>query len=285
MLPIVRRPPSFQYAGHVRCAAKETFYFPLHHHPDITELLLIVRGSAHYVIDGRDYTAEEGAVVVFNAGVWHEEHNDDRRPFECRFIGLAEAQLDGLPEHHVIAPNQAPIVPMRSEKERMARLFQELADEYAAALPYSDAVAGQTLALIIALLYRSMHHALPAEAAASRPASRIVMQAQKYIAENYANGLTLDDIAESAYASKYYLCRLFQQELGISPIRAAIAYRMLVAKHYLTTTDLNMEDIAGKVGYASVTAFYNVFKRTTGASPGMYRRMAHGACWRETSRK
>jgi AraC-like DNA-binding protein len=48
--------------------------------------------------------------------------------------------------------------------------------------------------------------------------------------------------------------------------------KMTVAANYLSTTDLNIEDIAAKVGYNYSANFSRMFKKTYGKTPLQFRK-------------
>jgi transcriptional regulator GlxA family with amidase domain len=51
-----------------------------------------------------------------------------------------------------------------------------------------------------------------------------------------------------------------------------LEYRIHMAKNYLTTTSLNVTEIAEKTGFASYTYFIKTFREQTGLSPLKYRK-------------
>jgi YesN/AraC family two-component response regulator len=51
---------------------------------------------------------------------------------------------------------------------------------------------------------------------------------------------------------------------------------MEAAKHYLTSTNDTMEQIADRIGYRSETHFHQVFKQNTGITPRHYRVIKRG---------
>ena len=58
---------------------------------------------------------------------------------------------------------------------------------------------------------------------------------------------------------------------GESPIRYLAKVRLGQAAGYLATSDLSLEAIAVRTGYASNASLSKAFKREFGASPGQYR--------------
>ena len=65
---------------------------------------------------------------------------------------------------------------------------------------------------------------------------------------------------------------VFKAEYGVTPKAYADLLRVREARRLLANTDASVTDIAYQVGFGSLTAFYSLFKRETGKTPGEYRK-------------
>lgn len=101
-----------------------------------------------------------------------------------------------------------------------------------------------------------------------------VLRATALIRENFAEPLTLRDIADAAIMSRFHFSRLFRQATGISPGRFLTAVRLHEAKRLLLTTSISIADISCMVGYTSLGTFTTRFTECVGVSPGKFRRLA-----------
>ncbi|WP_410579243.1 GlxA family transcriptional regulator [Amycolatopsis sp. lyj-108] len=93
-----------------------------------------------------------------------------------------------------------------------------------------------------------------------------------WMQENLARELTLTDIAARAGMSTRTLIRHFREQTGTTPLQWLHRTRVRQAQHLLETTQYAVERIGAEVGFGSPTSFRDRFKRTTGVSPGTYRR-------------
>ncbi|WET82307.1 helix-turn-helix domain-containing protein [Amycolatopsis sp. QT-25] len=93
-----------------------------------------------------------------------------------------------------------------------------------------------------------------------------------WMQENLARELTLADIAARAGTSTRTLIRHFREQTGTTPLQWLHRTRVRQAQHLLETTQYAVERIGAEVGFGSPTSFRDRFKRTTGVSPGTYRR-------------
>ena len=97
-------------------------------------------------------------------------------------------------------------------------------------------------------------------------------RAEAYIAENYARGLTLKQVAAHATMAPTYFSRIFKQEMGSTFTEYLTRIRLKEAKHLLSTTTLPIAEIAYAVGYQGPNYLTEVFKAVEGITPGIYRR-------------
>lgn len=93
-----------------------------------------------------------------------------------------------------------------------------------------------------------------------------------YISHNIDHEITLDELSALANLSKYYLCRLFKNAFGMTPIQYHVAVRLEKAKQMIQFTNLPLSDIADQLGFQSIHAFSRTFRKNEGISPSFYRK-------------
>ncbi len=103
------------------------------------------------------------------------------------------------------------------------------------------------------------------------PENKIVINARKYIMENYNRDITLEDVAASVFLSPVYFSRLFKQKTGENFIDFLLKLRMDKAREFLTFPEYKIYEICTMVGYKSTKYFYGLFKNHTGYTPTEYR--------------
>ena len=102
--------------------------------------------------------------------------------------------------------------------------------------------------------------------------SLAVKKAQGMIHEFYADGITLNEIADKLNLTQEYLGAQFHREIGENFSAYIRNYRMLKAKELLIGTQLKQYEIAEKVGYTDAKYFARVFRECVGMSPAEYRK-------------
>ncbi|MCE7996856.1 MAG: helix-turn-helix transcriptional regulator [Roseivirga sp.] len=98
-----------------------------------------------------------------------------------------------------------------------------------------------------------------------------IKDARILIDRHYAEPIDLDYIAKRVYLSKYHFLRLFKEAHGTSPHKYLMQKRITKAK-VLLSTELTIAQVCHEVGFESVQSFSHLFKRSTGMSPGKYRK-------------
>jgi AraC-like DNA-binding protein len=97
---------------------------------------------------------------------------------------------------------------------------------------------------------------------------RVWQQAEADLARNW----TLAELAAIACVSEEHLRRLSRKQLGRSPMQHLTFLRLQRARHLLSTTDDKVEIVSREVGFESVSAFSNTFKKWIGWRPSELRR-------------
>jgi AraC family transcriptional regulator len=87
-----------------------------------------------------------------------------------------------------------------------------------------------------------------------------------------ADDLSLADLADVVHLSRSQFLRRFAAATGEPPMRMFTALRMDHARHLLTQTDTDIQQVAFRCGYRDPSAFAAAFRRATGSAPLAFRR-------------
>ena len=98
-----------------------------------------------------------------------------------------------------------------------------------------------------------------------------ITHATTLIRDDPARPWTLQALARETSMSRTAFAMRFRAATGESPIHHLAKVRLSQAAAYLTTTDLTLDAIAVRTGYASNASLSKAFKRHFGVSPGTYR--------------
>jgi two-component system, response regulator YesN len=100
---------------------------------------------------------------------------------------------------------------------------------------------------------------------------KVVNNALKYIEENFAEDLNLENVAQKVFVSAGYLSTIFKQVLQKNFVDSLHEIRIQKAKERLGDHRAKIYEIAVAVGYKDEKYFSQIFKKITGMTPNQYR--------------
>jgi AraC-like DNA-binding protein len=97
-------------------------------------------------------------------------------------------------------------------------------------------------------------------------------RAKEMIDAHLGGNVPMADIATACGLSVGYFARAFRRTCGMAPHQWLLHRRVEEAKRLLATTGLTIAAIAADCGFSDQSHMTRVFTRTTGTSPGLWRR-------------
>jgi AraC-like DNA-binding protein len=98
---------------------------------------------------------------------------------------------------------------------------------------------------------------------------------RSYIDKNYAEKLTLDQLASNVHLNPSYLSRFISKYYGKSFYGILTDTRLDHAYSLITSTDISITEIIGQTGFANYAQFNKEFKKRYHSSPKNFRMMEH----------
>lgn len=260
---------------HVCCVERDSSRIPraMHNHQDWAEFVYIVEGNGNHIIGNRQYETRAGDLLIFNAGVPHEERaarDSNLHYFTCGITGL---KLKGLEPNFLTSEQIVPVVRAGEYAERIQTVFELLNNEVFS----GDRVAGETarylMITLVTLVVRAVRES-------GRVHSSVRMELgtriKQYVDQHYMDSVSMSDLSEALGISQFYLSRVFKERTGYSPMQYIINRRIGRAQSLLISTDLSVTKIAEQCGYDNPNYFNLLFKKTIGMAPGAYRKAVLG---------
>ena len=99
-----------------------------------------------------------------------------------------------------------------------------------------------------------------------------VKQMITFIEKNYAEDITLDQIAAAAFISRIEANRCFKRATGLPPKQFLIKYRILLAAERLRSTRQSISDVAAGCGFLDMSYFAKAFRDVFDETPTDYRK-------------
>lgn len=103
------------------------------------------------------------------------------------------------------------------------------------------------------------------------PVTPYLGKALQYIQDNYAEKITIQDIADYVKIHPSYLSAIFRKKLNQSVNSYINSHRINIAKQLLRNSDTSITDIALLTGFYDAQHFLKTFKKIAGQTPSEYR--------------
>lgn len=132
----------------------------------------------------------------------------------------------------------------------------------------TDLLAAQQIVNILTLLCTETNAQTDSDSALSDKLKNVL----HYLDEHYTENLSLDQLAEQFYISKYYLSREFKKKYGTTMIQYVLAKKITNAKELLRYSTSSIEEIARLCGIDDASYFNKVFKKMEGCTASEYRK-------------
>jgi transcriptional regulator GlxA family with amidase domain len=150
-----------------------------------------------------------------------------------------------------------------------------IASDQALALRLLERVVAGNLSRYLARRYGIDRSPLNASAAALTSPhiepDQLVSRAEHWLQENYVRAVRIQDLAAAMSVSRRTLVRHFSAALGITPIDYLHRLRISDARLLLERSTFTISRIAALVGYSDFNYFRQLFIRTVGMPPKLYR--------------
>ena len=254
--------------------------FPEHTH-DYVEVIYMCDGTTTHIIDGKQITLKKGELLFLSQSAKQQ---------------IMPANFDDVAVNFIIMPVFFDnVLQMLGEEETPLRRFivdclkdkntsgGYLHFEVADVLPVQNLVENLIWTLINdtsnkrninqitmgLLLLQLINHS--DRLTSQNDENRLLVQVLRYIENNYKDG-SLYELAEILHYDFSGLSREIKRHTGKNYTEHVQEKRLTQARFLLKNTDMNVDDIAVKVGYSNISYFHRLFRSTYGISPKNFRR-------------
>ncbi len=246
--------------------SSKIFKMPSMHSHDSYELYYMVNGERDYFVETNFFTVKTGEFALVPQGMLHKTGGKGGAriliSFTTDFLHTYFTPL--ATEKLLTAFNRFHIHPESSVQERINEIINTLFEFYNKncldeLFPYVDE--------LLNILIKSPS----AVETTSLPSSHI-NNIIEYISKHFNEIEGIEEVAEKFYISKFYLCRTFKKLMGIPFITYLTQIKLKHSVKLLTTTKMDISNVALESGFNSPAYFCNIFKNNFKISPLAYRK-------------
>lgn len=239
---------------------KQSVFTHMHYHDDF-EILYIVNGKVSMIIDGNRIYADSGSIIFINPYETHYgEMLEKHLEYYCIDFSLSILSLPF--ENELISRSRKYINHLIStpETEKHITSVHNLYKNY----ENSWDIAARANLLMLFYMYSDK-----TVYSGKKEKEFFEKKVIDYVAENYSNQITSNDVSETLGYNQNYFCRAFKKSFGCRFCDYLNDYRIKIAKSMLS--DKTPSEIWDKLGFSSYYYFSTVFKKATGTTPAKYK--------------
>jgi AraC-like DNA-binding protein len=246
------------------------------------ELNLLHRGTLHYLRGGERITIKAGRLAAFWAAIPHQIVGSTTHiEYFVATIPLTWFLQFQLPEQFVQSILHGELL---LSDDNSSRAQSDLALFAQWVKDFQDTGEPRRRAVLLEMEARLLRFALsvpkrkPIQIKSKSlyplmetSSLKCVEQMAHFIAQNYTQKITVDDISHEVKLHPNYAMTLFKRTFGMSLVDCVTQHRISHAQRLLATTNDKIIDVARNSGFNSVSRFNEAFKNLCKCSPRQYR--------------
>jgi AraC-like DNA-binding protein/uncharacterized cupin superfamily protein len=238
------------------------------------ELLYIIDGSYSITVDGVDFSAGAGDLLLFCSNAIHNVYTNELQKNSYYVIKASPSLLLSIADrdkgaeyamHFALNRKDRKILWRHDEMSSdMKKALEELTEEY-----NSDKYA-KDLAIklrISALLIAIMRESTEVYSDVCGQTAELIYRVMTYVRNHFDEDIDERDVAASVGLSYSYFSRCFKRITGVSFKQHLAVTRINQAEKMLCGGNMSISEVAAACGYNSASYFISVFKRITGKTP------------------
>ena len=255
-------------------AAHPRYEMPFHWHVEC-ELILVLCGNLSLSLDGETLGLSAGESAFLPGGIVH-----GGTPHDCIYECVVFDMDRFLQDSTICRQRYAAELgsgehiqtrfPQGSKVGRIVdRLFETMEKEQPG---YEFITTGLLWQFFGTVLQEHLYTKASDEKDPGGSRAAQIKRVLSRIRKDYASPLTLGQLAAEAGLAPQYLCRVFRQVTGRTPVNYLNYYRIECAAELLGSTDDSVTEIALLCGFNDLSYFIRLFRRYKGGSAGQFRK-------------
>lgn len=261
---------------HLRDTAGQERDFHFH---EFDKVVVLLSGHVDYTVEDITYALRPWDVLLVKHHTIHKALIDKTEPYDRVIIYLDGKYFDrimpnaGLMDCFEKADKDGRqrITPDDGQQERLAAALED----YEAAMRDkelgAEAIRDTQMVKFLVLINRIYASGSTAPDRAEATRDPKIGAVLSYINENLGRELSVDELAEQAYLSRYHFMRLFKAQTG-STVHAYVRQKRLLYAARLIREGESAARAAAESGFSDYSAFHRAFRECFGISPGQLKK-------------
>lgn len=258
------------------------------------EIYFLTEGERLFFFNNRAYQVKKGSLILVDTNLIHMTHapEDDTTGYTRIILYIDKFKMQQFDEkfpHLNLVPffreHYGVYNLTQKQQEKFLHMYEVLKAEFSnRSRSYKAMIEMEIIHYFIDFIRDNPKLTPIKDETAIHKSSKYqtIYNIADYISDHYAESISLDGLAGVFYLSKFYLSRSFKEVTGYGVNEYVNILRTKRAKQLLEETTLSVSEIAGTVGYESITYFEKVFKTYMSISPLKYRKTLNGITYKNT---
>ena len=237
-------------------------------------LLLFLRGHGEIRIEGRLYNFGAGDMIILNPTELHSCTIDDDELFERISLHVSENITEGFGLKdtglfNAFYGRQRGVGNiLRAERLREIGgdiLMKEILTRASGGGPADPILLRCKVIELLAAISDAVDSREPIDES-PRIENGLILDILQYINTHYAEDISLSDIADKFFHSKYHICHLFREQVGVSLHDYLILRRIHLVNDLIRRGD-PVTEACFTAGFKNYSNFFRLYKKHTGLTP------------------
>ncbi len=264
-----------------RCKIPDYFSnVPLHWHGEF-ELSIIHEGLMEYICGDDRFIAAEGDIIVIAPNILHAMYPHgggvqryDTVVFSAEMLGLSDNDRSAAECIRPLANGGFTALRITDAHSYYNELRLTVENIVSCALgntPRLDMLMKSELLRLFWLLEDNGD--ISAHSPVERGKSEMMRPALEYIADNFSENITIEQLAATVHLSKSYFMNRFRETSGVTAVEYITQYRIRAACSALLECSKTVSEISFECGFRNLSNFNRQFRRLMGCTPNEYRKI------------
>lgn len=251
---------------HINDQTKKDFSY---HYHDFHKIIVFISGKVTYHIEGKAYHLKPRDILLVSQGAIHKPEIDPSVPYEryifwirddlsCQELNTCFQKANDRSFNLVRADSAL----QERLKDLLPEIEQTLQNKHFGDTVLRNALFTQFMIYINRIFLRTSSS--PDEKTYSSDTQ--VEQLLKYINRNLSENLSIDQLANRFFFSKYHMMRKFKNETGYTIHNYITSKRLLMARS-LISQGMPVMKAAQASGFRDYTTFVRAYKKQFGKAP------------------
>jgi AraC-like DNA-binding protein len=234
------------------------------------QLVYITRGSGYFSSQScKTKKISAGTMILLFPGEWHSYYPDNETGWQEYWVGFRGVHIDNRVKHGFFSKDE-PLHKIGLNAS-IIELYENIMDlATIEKTGYQEMISSIVLHILGSVFYYERNNSFKNTFITEKiNEARIIMK------ENVENPPSAEEIAERIGLGYTWFRKMFKEYTGTSPAQYQIQQQIMHAKELLTTTNMNISEIAYKLNFDCSGQFSTFFKRKEGITPSEFRERAH----------